>query len=133
MSNGDRKVIRESETFWELEAESELEAVTIPEPPKAGVATTVRLTHSNPYGPFDDVDLFVRIGDPENPTEQDDLDSASDWVQAQLVEELVYVDGDEMLRREAEEPFEDETPWDGTFDAQLVFPPGRCSIEIKII
>ena len=47
--------------------------------------------------------------------------------------ELVYVDGEEMLRSEAEEPFEDETPWDGTYDAQLVFPSGRCSIEIKIV
>jgi hypothetical protein len=118
---------------WQLDGESDLNAATIPDPPTAGAATTVRLTHSNQYGPFDDADLFVRIGDPDNPTEQDDLDSASDWVQAKLVEELVYVDGEEMLRSEAEEPFEDETPWDGTYEAQLVLPPGRCSIEIKIV
>jgi hypothetical protein len=49
------------------------------------------------------------------------------------VEELVSVDGAEMLRSEAQEPFEDETPWDGTFEAQLVIPPGPHSIEIKIL
>jgi hypothetical protein len=133
MSSDDRKVVRESEANWQLEGESDLSAVIIPDPPKAGEATIVRLTHSNSCAPLDDADFFVRIGDPDNPTEQDDLDSAIDWVQAQLVEELVYVDGEEMLRSEAEEPFEDETPWDGTYDAQLVFPPGRCSVEIKVV
>jgi hypothetical protein len=50
-----------------------------------------------------------------------------------LVEELVTIDDEEMLRSEAEEPFEDETPWDGTYDAELVIPMGRRSIEIKIV
>jgi hypothetical protein len=133
MSTEVRKAIRESDACWQLDGESDLNAVTIPDPPKAGEATTIRLTHSNGYGPFDDADLFVRIGDPDNPTEEDHLDSAGDWVQAELVEELVYVDGEEMLRSEAEEPFEDETPWDGTYEAQLVFPSGRCSVEIKVV
>jgi len=133
MSTENRKVIRDSETFWQLDGESELYAVTIPDPPKAGAATTVRLTHSNAYGPFDEAELFVRVGDPEKPTGQEDLDSASDWVSAHLVEELVSVDGEEMLRSEAEEPFEDETPWDGTYEAQLTIPAGRRSIEIKIL
>jgi len=75
----------------------------------------------------------VRVGDPDRPTAQDDLDSANDWVQAHLVEELVTIDGDELLRSEAQEPFDDETPWEGTYDAELVIPAGRRSIEIKII
>ena len=79
------------------------------------------------------MDFFVRVGDPAKPTEQDDLDSANDWVQARLVEELVTVGDEEMLRSEAEEPFEDETPWEGTYEAQLVIPAGRRSIEIKIV
>src|SRR5436190_21402994 len=92
-----RKAVRDSENFWQLEGESEIHAATIPDPPKAGKPTTVRLTHSNSYGPFENADLFVRLGDPENPTEQDDLDSAKDWSKAKLVEELVFVDGEEML------------------------------------
>ena len=133
MSTPTRKVVRDSETFWQLEGESDLSAITIPDPPGPGVATTVRLTHSNSYGPFDEVDFFVRVGDPDKPTDQDDLDSATDWVQARLVEELVTVGDEEMLRSEAEEPFEDETPWDGTYEARLVIPAGRHSIEIKLV
>jgi hypothetical protein len=128
-----RKAIRDSETFWQLDGESELYAVTFPDPPKAGAATTIRLTHSNSYGPFDEAEFFVRVGNPDKPTDQGDLDSASDWAQARLVEELVSVDGEERLRSEAQEPFEDETPWEGTHDAQLAIPAGRRSIEIKII
>jgi hypothetical protein len=128
-----RKAIRDSETCWQLDGESELNAVTIPEPPKAGVATTVRLTHSNSYGPFDGVEFFVRVGDPDKPTDQGDLDSETDWVRAQLVEELVTLDDKEILRSEAQEPFEDETPWEGTHEAQLIIPKGRHSIEIKVV
>src|SRR3954469_1728457 len=111
MSTENRKVIRDSETFWQLDGESELYAVTIPDQPKATAATTVRLTHSNSYGPFDEAEFFVRVGDPDEPTDQDDLDSESDWIKAHLVEELVTIDGEEMLRSEARKPFEDETPW----------------------
>jgi len=133
MSTQQRKAVRDSETFWQLQGESDLYAATIPDPPKPGVPTTVRLTHSNLYGPFDEADFFVRIGNPDKPTAPQDLDSARDWVPARLVEELVNVDGEEMLRSEAEEPFEQETPWEGTYEAPLVLPAGRHSIEIKII
>ncbi len=133
MSANNRKVIRDSETFWQLEGESDLYAVTIPDPPKAGVASTVRLTHSNSYGPLGGAEFFVRVGDPDKPTDDENLDSSTDWVQAHLVEELVTVDDEEMLRSEAHEPFEDETPWEGTYDAQLVISAGRRSIEVKII
>lgn len=133
MSTPKRKVIRESETHWQLEGESDLNAITVPDPPRSGVATIVRLTHSNSYGPFDELDFFVRVGNPAKPTDHGDLDSATDWVPASLVEELVTVDDEEMLRSEAQEPFEDETPWDGTYEAELVIPAGRHLIEIKIV
>ncbi len=94
---------------------------------------TVRLTHSNSYGPFDDVEFFVRVGNPDEPTNENDLDSATDWVKARLVEELVVIGDEEMLRSEAEEPFEDETPWEATYEAQLIIPGGQHSIEIKIV
>jgi hypothetical protein len=133
MSTDNRKVIRDSDTFWQLEGESLLSAVTIPHPPIAGGASLVRLTHSNCYGPIEGVDLFVRVGDPDHPTDQDDLDAAGDWIQARLVEELVTLDDEEMLRSDAHEPFEDETPWEGTYDVELAIPAGRRSIEIKIV
>ena len=133
MSKSKRKVIRDSETFWQLDGESMLHAVVLPDPPKPNAPATVRLTHSNGYGPFDDVDFFVRVGDPAHPTDQGDLNSKRDWIKTTLVEELVCVDDEEMLRSEAEEPFEDETPWDGTYEAQLSLPAGRRSIEIKIV
>ena len=110
-----------------------MSAATIPDPPKAGGATTVRLTHSNSYGPFDEAEFFVRLGDPGKPTDGDDLDSHDDWVPTELVEELVTIDDEEMLRSQAEEPFEDETPWEGTYEADLVIPAGKHSIEIKIV
>ena len=132
MNTEDRKVVRDSDVFWQLDGESDLYAITLPDPPKAGVPTTVRLTHSNGYGPLDDAEFFVRVGDPENPTGPEDLDSATDWVKTALVEELVYVGDEEMLRSEAEEPFEDETPWDGTYEAQLTLPAGTHTIEIKV-
>jgi hypothetical protein len=133
MSAENKKVVRDSETFWQLDGESELYAITLPDPPTAKSATVVRLTHSNLYGPFDEADFFVRVGNPDKPTRSDDLDSRTDWVKAELVEELVTVDGEEMVRSEADEPFEDETPWEGTYDAKLLIPAGRHSIEIKIV
>jgi hypothetical protein len=133
MNANERKAIRDSETFWQLEGEADLYAVTIPDPPRPGDATIVRLTHSNSYGPMEDAAFFVRLGNPDQPTDEFDFNSRHDWVGTQLVEELVNVDGEEMLRSEAEGPFEDETPWDGTYEAQLVIPAGRHSLEIKII
>jgi hypothetical protein len=64
MSEKNRRVIRDSETFWQLDGESDLYAVIIPDPPKAGAATTVRLTHYNSYGPFDEAELFCASWEP---------------------------------------------------------------------
>jgi hypothetical protein len=127
------KAVRDSEAFWELPGESELRAATTPDSRPANKQATVRLTHANPYGPFDDAKFFVRIGDPEKPTDQDDPDAATDWVPCKLVEELVHVDGQEMPRAKAKEPFEDETLWEGTYEAKLKMPAERCSIEIKVV
>jgi len=119
---------------WEIGGESVLFGQTIPDRPVQGQETVVRITHSNVYGPIDHVTLFVRIGDPNQPTEFADLDSAADWVEAQVVEEIVRVNDVEMHRADATEPFgrEEEVPWDGTFEVALALPPGKQSIEIKI-
>ncbi|HEX4415326.1 MAG TPA: hypothetical protein VH107_16960 [Lacipirellulaceae bacterium] len=128
-----KKAIRESDLFWELPAESELRAAITPDPPQPKKHATVRLTHANPYGPFDGARLFVRIGDLENPTDQSDENSVTDWIACALVEELVHVDGREIPRAEAKATFTDEVPWTGTYEAQLKVPTDACSIEIKVI
>ncbi|HZZ28185.1 MAG TPA: hypothetical protein VFE46_09290 [Pirellulales bacterium] len=127
------KMVSDSPNFWELPAESEIQGITIPEQPTAAGPTTVRITHSNSYGPFDEAEIFVRIGDPNNPTDQDDVQSHADWVPAKLVEELVFVDDDYIPRDQAEEPFEDETQWCATYEAELKIPAGPRSIEIKLV
>src|SRR5262245_34392627 len=72
------KAVRESDLCWELPGDSDLRAVVTPDPPQAKMQATVRLTLANSYGPFDEVKFFVRIGDPENPTDQESPDSATD-------------------------------------------------------
>jgi hypothetical protein len=127
------KAIRESDLFWELPGESELRAATIPDPPQPKNQATVRLTHANSYGPFDDAKFFVRIGNPENPTDEADGISATDWIACQLVEELVYIDGQYLPRSQAKEPFTDEVPWEGTYETQLMLPAEPCTIEIRVL
>jgi hypothetical protein len=135
MSTSDkkRKAVTDSEVFWQLDGESDLHVETSPDPPVSKSPTIIRLTHSNTYGPFDEADFFVRLGNPDKPTAPEDLDSAKDWSKASLVEELVFVGDEQILRSEAEEPFEEETPWEGTYEAQLILPPGRQTIEIKVV
>ena len=127
------KAIRESEVFWELPAESELRAATIPDPPQPKKQAIVRLTHANSYGPFDDAKFFVRIGDLENPTDQADGNSVTDWTACTLVEELVYIDGQYLPRSAAKEPFTDEVPWEGTYETKLKLPADPCTIEIRVV
>jgi hypothetical protein len=127
------KAIRESDLFWELPAESELRAAIIPDPPQPKKQAIVRLTHTNPYGPFGPAQLFVRIGDLENPTDESDGDSITDWVSCQLVEELLYIDGQDIPRSSAKEPLGDETPWTATYEAKLKLPADECSIEIRVV
>ncbi len=133
MSTGNTKAVRDSETCWELDEEFMLYAATIPDPPKAGAATTVRLTHRSSCGPFDFAEFFVRVGNSAKSNAPRDSDSTTDWIQARLVEELVTVAEEEMHRSEAQEPFDDETLWIGTYEADLIFPVGQSSIEIKIV
>jgi hypothetical protein len=128
-----QKMVSDSPNFWELPSESELQAVTIPESPTSKSPTTVRITHGNSYGPVDETELFVRLGDADNATDQDDVGSHSDWAPAKLVEELVYIDDDYIPRAQADEPLEDETQWCATYEAQLQLPPGKQLIEIKLL
>lgn len=129
-----KRVSFDTELNWELGGESVIFCEIIPNPPQSGEETLVKITHANVYGPIDDVEFSLRVGNPDNPTGFDDLDSAADWVKTELVEEIVMVDDVEMHRSKANEPIgqEEEVPWDGTFEARLEFPSGKNSIEIKV-
>jgi len=50
-----------------------------------------------------------------------------------LVEELVYVDGGEVDRSSISEPIYGETPWNGTYECELILARGKHRIEIKIV
>ncbi len=130
-----KRVSYKSHWNWELGGESIIFCETIPNTPKSEEPTLVRITHSNIYYPVDDVEFLVRVGNPDNPTAYDDLDSASDWTKTELVEEIVRIDNEELHRSEAEEPFgrEQEVPWDGTFETSLNLRSGKSSIEIKVL
>ncbi len=122
-------------TSWELGGESIIHCELKPDPPLEGREALIRLTHSNAYGPVDDVRFAVRIGDLRNPTAFEDLDSVTDWTPMDLVEEVVWIDGEEHLRSEIEGRLnpEDENVWAGTFEATLTFPAGIQRIEIGVV
>ena len=127
------RAIRKSKWTWELEGESVLLAATDPKKPKHNKPVIVRLTYSNVYGPVDDVQLFIRIGDPDKPTAFDDVDSGGTWQPLTLVEELLSIDGEEVDRSSLSEPIYGETPWDATYECELSFRKGKHSIEIKVL
>ena len=127
------KAIRKSKWNWELAGESVLLAETTPRKPKHNKPVTVRLTHSNVYGPVDGAQLFVRVGNPDEPTAFDDLDSGEDWQTVTLVEELLSIDGEDVEPSTITEPVYGETPWDGTHECELSLPQGKHSIEIKVV
>ncbi len=64
---------------------------------------------------------------------QADGNSVTDWTACTLVEELVYIDGQYLPRSQAKEPFTDEVPWEGTYEAKLKLPAEPCTIEIKVV
>lgn len=123
----------DTDTYWELEGESALHALLIPDPPQAGKACTVRLTLSNVYEPLDGITCWVRVGNPDAPTDADDLDSHEDWLQAGLVEELVLVGDREIPRSRAKRKFDEETPWWATYEASLTLEAGSQLLEIRLL
>ncbi len=127
------KAVRKTEWTWELAGESMLFAQTEPKCLAHTQAVIVRVTHNNVYGPVDDAELYVRIGNPDIPTVFDDLDGGSEWYPLVLVEELLTVDGDEVDRSSLEEPIYVETPWEATYECELKFAPGKRSIEIRVV
>ena len=127
------KAIRDPHWHCEYVGESVLSGITDPEAPRAGKFVTVRLTHSNVYGPVDNVQVFARVGDSDSPCVFDDLESGGEWSPMSLVEELLNVDGKEVARSSVTEPIYDETPWDGTYECELTFEKGRQGIEIKLL
>ena len=124
-----------SPNVWELGGESVVHTEVDPDPPEHGRPVIVRLTHSNVYGPVDDVRFEVRIGSTENPTEHLDLDGATDWQPMELVEEIVWLDGQERHRSEVADQLDprQETVWAGTFERALELSAGDQRLELKVV
>lgn len=120
---------------WELGGESVIHCETQPNPPLHEQGTLIRLTHSNAYGPVDDVRFLVRVGDLQRPTRDDQVDAVTDWTEMVLVAESVWVNGEERPRSEAESEMDPEVgdAWAGTFEATLRFPAGKQRIEIQVL
>ena len=128
-----RRVSAKSPKTWELGGESVIHCEVAPDPPETGSDTVVRLTHSNTYGPVDDVRFFARLGDLQRPTRA--LDETTDWTPMELVEEIVWLDGQERHRSEVADQLDplEETVWAGTFEATLHLPEGKQRIELKVV
>ncbi len=128
-----RRVSSHAPKSWELGGESVIHCALSPDPPEPGAKSTVRLTHSNTYGPVDDVTFFVRLGDLERPTR--DPEAVGDWIAMELVEEIVWFEGEERHRSEvaADVGPRDEMVWAGTFEAPLTLPEGKQRIELKVV
>ena len=128
-----KRVNFDTKNYWDLGGETTVYSEVSEKTPYSGKESTVRITLSNLYWPADGMEIFVRTGDLITPTAPDDLNSASDWLKADLIEEIVSPDDEEIFRADAEEPFEDETPWHGTFEAKTILSQGKNSIEIKLL
>src|SRR5436190_1787634 len=119
---GQWKRVEEAKVYYQLTGESDVQAVSIPDPPASAKIATVRVTHQNALGRVDS-DVFVRLGNPKAPLEWDDFNSVSDWKPAVLVEDLVEDDeGGWRLRGKAKG---EGLYWSGTYEVQMPFPKGR--------
>lgn len=127
-----RKMIEPAaaQVSYQLTGESVLHATTIPERPNSKSPTTIRISHTNSYG-WIDADIFVRLGDPKNPTSVQNFNAASDWKKTTLIEDMVWNDkhAQWLPRTKAKR----STTWCGTYEATLQFPKGHHRIELKII
>ncbi|MGI9203539.1 MAG: hypothetical protein ACR2Q3_05995 [Woeseiaceae bacterium] len=117
---------RQPETYWELDGESVLAAETEPQPPLAGESCTLRLSHSNVYGPRTAVQFEVRV-------RSDDSDAKNEnWQHVPLVSESVNIDGDDIDLASLDEPPFGETPWVGLFETTVTLHEDSNQIDIRI-
>lgn len=117
---------KEPETYWELDGESVLTADTDPRPPPACKPCTLRLCHSNVYGPRTGVQFEVRV-------RRDGSDEQSEnWQPVKLVGETVDIDGEDVDIATLDELPPGETPWEGLFETAVTLDEGRNHIDIRI-
>lgn len=117
---------KEPETYWELDGESVLTAETEPHPPPASKPCTLRLRHSNVYGPRTGVHFEIRI-------RRDGLDDESEnWRPVKLIGETVYIDGEDVDIATLDEPPPGETPWEGLFETAVTLHEGSNHIDVRI-
>lgn len=121
-----RPETRQPETSWELDGESVLTAEIEPQSPQAGKSCTLRLWHSNVYGPRTAVQFEIRVRN------NDDDTAGNNWQRVQLVRETVDIDGAEVDLAELDEPPIGETPWVGLFESTVTLREDSNHVDIRI-
>lgn len=114
------------ETYWELDGESVLTAEIEPLPPQVGKSCTLRLWHSNVYGPRTAVQFEIRVRNNDAAADSDD------WRRVQLVRETVDIDGEEVDLAGLDESPCGETPWMGLFETTVTLQEGANQIHIRV-
>jgi hypothetical protein len=129
------------EISYYLTGESLLKGSVTPFPPTSKEPATVRFTHSNSYGPVD-AEIFVRMSEPKPPLgfeeflkeqEKELSVESTGWLKAKTVADEIWDDENEKWIPRPKKTTAGETMWQGTYEAQLQFPPGKHVIEIKFI
>ncbi len=124
------KRIEESKVYYQLTGESVVQAIVMPDPPRATKPAIIRVTHQNSIGRVDS-DVFIRLGNLRAPLNCDNFDTVSDWKKAPVVEDLLDDgNGGWTLRKKASGA---GVPWSGTYEVKMHFPKGKHLIEIKIV
>lgn len=107
-------------TFWELPAESLLEARLVDD----GEQWYLDLVHSNVYGPVDGVTVEVRFGDEDGNTGQ--------WQALECRAETLDQDGEIFPRADVLGPIVDETPWEARYRTAPSSDPLPARVSVRL-
>lgn len=133
-------ILKDKQISYSLTGESMLKAAVTPFPLRSKQPATVRITHSNPYGPVD-AEIFVRIGEPKPPMSFEEFQKEqareltagnAGWQKAKTVADEVWDDEKEAWIPRPKKVM-GETQWQGAYEATVHFPPGKHTIDIKCL
>lgn len=108
------------QTFWELPAESLLEAKLVDK----GAQWCLELVHSNVYGPVDGVTVEVRFGDENG--------NAGPWQVPECWAETLDRDGQIVPRAKVPDPIVEEMPWVARYCTEPCSKPLPASVSVRL-
>jgi hypothetical protein len=113
---------------WQLDGESVLDAEVDPDLPQAGKSFTLRLSHSNLYGPRPDVRFAMRVFS----SSEEETDDEDNWQDFMLVSETLDINGVDTDLASIEKLPPGETPWVGVLETTTTLAEGKHRIIIKV-